>query len=350
MTELSGADWADKVVRSAVPRGRAAIEHALLVASRRGWVGVAANAGSGRGAGRADVDRLIAELARRDVDVRVAWTLDERAGLVAEAGRDPLCRCLVAAGGDGTVAALVNEQPTVPITVLPTGTENLFARHFGLSRHPARLAATIVNGRRTPLDLGLTGARRFALMAGIGFDADVVTRHHLARVGRGGVPRPTHRVSYVEPVLRSSLEYRFPPLTVQVADPGREEILTGTSVFLFNLPRYALGLPFAPTALGDDGLLDLVVFRNAGPIQALYYLWLVVLGLHLDVPSVFHRRVSKVVVTAAEPVPVQLDGDPGGQVAAGVGPGGAWTVEVLPSALDVLVPASAVPAKLIPGA
>ena len=47
-------------------------------------------------------------------------------------------------------------------------------------------------------------------MAGIGFDADVVTRHHLARVGHAGVPRPTHRASYVEPVLRSSLQYRFP--------------------------------------------------------------------------------------------------------------------------------------------
>ena len=92
-------------------------------------------------------------------------------------------------------------------------------------------------------------------------------------------------------MLRSSLQYRFPTLTVQINDPGHEEVLTGTTVFVFNLPRYALGLPFAPTARGDDGLLDLVVFRNAGPFQALYYLWLVVRSLHLDTPSVFHRRV-----------------------------------------------------------
>ena len=226
------------------------------------------------------------------------------------------------------MAALVNELPTVPITVLPTGTENLFARHFGLGRHPERLAATIASGRLAPLDLGLTGSRRFTLMAGIGFDADVVTRHHLARAGGSGISRPTHRVSYVEPVLRSSLQYRFPPLTVQVADPGHEEILTGTSVFVFNLPRYALGLPFAPTARGDDGLLDLIVFRNAGPFQALYYLWLVVRSLHLDTHGVFHRRVRKVAVSAVEPVPVQLDGDPGGFVTSGEGPEGAWTIEV----------------------
>jgi diacylglycerol kinase family enzyme len=135
-------------------------------------------------------------------------------------------------------------------------------------------------------------------------------------------------------------------LTVQIADAGCEETLTGTSVFLFNLPRYALGLPFAPSARGDDGFLDLVVFRNAGPFQALYYLWLVVRGIHLQAPDVFHRRVRKVVVSAIEPVPVQLDGDPGGYVAAGDGPDGAWTIEVLPRALDVLVPSGPLSGKL----
>src|SRR5260370_11166914 len=123
-----------------------------VVVPRPAWVGVAANAGSGRGGGRREVERLTEELSRRNLGVRVAWTLDERTDLVAESANDPQCRCLVAAGGDGTVAALVNERPTVPITVLPTGTENLFARHFGLSRRPERLAATIAGGQLASLD------------------------------------------------------------------------------------------------------------------------------------------------------------------------------------------------------
>jgi diacylglycerol kinase family enzyme len=125
-------------------------------------------------------------------------------------------------------------------------------------------------------------------------------------------------------------------LSVSIADAGREETVTGTSVFLFNLPRYALGLPFAPGALGDDGWLDLVVFREAGSFQALHYLWMVVRGIHLTRPGVTHRKVRRVMVSAAEPVPVQLDGDPGGYVETS-GAGG-WSVEVLPGAVDVLVP------------
>jgi diacylglycerol kinase (ATP) len=306
----------------------------------RQWVGVAANAHSGMGSGQARVEHLIRDLDSRGFAARVAWTPEERADLVAQSRRDPHCRCLVAAGGDGTVAALVNEEPTVPLTVLPTGTENLFARHFGIRRGARRVAETIAADRRVRLDLGLAGGRRFALMAGIGFDADVVTRHHLARVGRAGRMRPTHRVAYVEPVLRSSLLYGFPPLTIRVEDPGAEATLRGTTAFVFNLPRYALGLPIAPTARGDDGHLDLIVFRNPGPIQALGYLWLVFRGLHLKRRSVIHRRVRRISVTSTETVPVQLDGDPGGTVT----PGSAvlpWTVEVLPGAIEVLIPPGA---------
>src|SRR5207302_5680668 len=141
-----------------------------------------------------------------------------------------------------------------------------------------KLATTIVHGRVVPIDLGLTQGRRFALMAGFGFDADVVTRHHKLRLAQTGEPRPTNRAAYVEPVLRSSFAYPFHPMSVTITDPGREETLIGSNIFVFNLPRYALGLPFAPSARGGDGLLDLLVFREAGPFHALRYLWLIFRG------------------------------------------------------------------------
>ncbi len=256
--------------------------------------------------------------------------------MVGDAEREESCRCLVAAGGDGTVAALINDRPGVPIAVLPAGTENLFARHFRIDRRPERLANAIIQGRVVPLDLGVAGNRRFSLMAGFGFDADVVTHHHRARTALTGMARPTNRAAYVEPVLRSSLTYRFPPLTISIDEPGREETLVGTTAFLFNLPRYALGLPFAPAARGDDGLLDLVVFRDAGPFRALHYLWLVLRGLHLRRDDVYHRLVRKVTVSSPVPVPFQLDGDPGGHLPEDVTMG--LTIEVLPRAVEVILP------------
>ncbi len=327
-------------------------------ATAGGWVGVVANPASGLGLSRRKADRLIAALRELGFDAEPAWTPADRASMVARANADSSCRCLVAVGGDGTVSALVNERPLVPITILPTGTENLAARHFRLKGDPVGLAGTIVEGKVVPVDVGLANGRRFLLMTGFGFDGDVVTRHHGTRTASGYV-RTTHRAAYVEPILRASFSYAFPRIAVRIEDPGAEETLVGTTIFAFNLPRYALNLPFAPAARQDDGFLDLVVFRDPGPFQALYYLWRVVRGTHLQLSGVYHRRVRKITLSSRGVVPVQIDGDPGGRLLP-ISPASGrlhtvdrdspttcdlWSIEVLPKALSVIVHPSWTPAS-----
>lgn len=140
----------------------------------------------------------------------------------------------------------------------------------------------------------------------------------------------------------SSFSYRFPLITVRIADPDAEEVLTGTTVFVFNAPRYALGLRFVPCARDDDGWLDVLVFRKPGPFQALYYLWKVFLGTHLGDSSVCHRRARHVVVSSQDFIPVQIDGDPGGILTpatkADVEAG--WTITVIPAAVEIVAPAN----------
>ena len=54
---------------------------------------------------------------------------------------------MVAAGGHGTVADLVNRLPSeVPIALLPLGTENLLARYLDLPRDAGKLAETVAAG------------------------------------------------------------------------------------------------------------------------------------------------------------------------------------------------------------
>ena len=143
----------------------------------------------------------------------------------------------------------VNEHPSVPVTVLPAGTKTA-AQHFGLRRNPTWLARTIAAGEVHRADVGRLGDRRFLLMAGFGFDGDVVTRHHRSRTTRSGRVKPTHRAAYVEPILRSSLFYRFPPISVVIEDHGREEILRGRTVFVFNLPGMRRAAFCTPGASG----------------------------------------------------------------------------------------------------
>ena len=109
------------------------------------WVGLVGNRAAGRGKAGRKVDQLASALEDRGLAFRPVWTLDERRILIQQANTDPACQALVAAGGDGTVAAVIQEQPRVPLAVLPAGTENLFAQHAGLGRNPETIAEAIAS-------------------------------------------------------------------------------------------------------------------------------------------------------------------------------------------------------------
>jgi diacylglycerol kinase family enzyme len=231
-------------------------------------------------------------------------------------------RCVVAAGGDGTLAEVLNRAPGCPVAVLPLGNENLVAKHFAVRRSGTALARAIAAGRLGHLDLARANERLFALMAGAGIDAEVVHRVHASR--RGNI----NQLSYALPILKAVQTYPFPAMDVEIDESG--ERLRGAMVFVFNLPRYGLGLPIAPQARADDGLLDLCVFQRPGWRNLARYALAVLARNQQALPDFEHRRVRRVRLSAAERVPLQTDGDPAGCLPA--------TIEVVPGALALVLP------------
>ncbi len=231
-------------------------------------------------------------------------------------------RCVVAAGGDGTVLEVLRQVRDVPITILPLGTENLLAHHCGLNHDARTLAAVIAAGHTTTIDLGKANGRTFALMTSAGIDAEVVHRLHASR--RGHI---TH-FSYGLPLVRTLRDYRFPLIEVEVMDSG--ERLRGALALVFNVPRYGLRLPLAPHARADDGLLDLYLFEKPGLLALASYAVAVLRGGYSERPDVSHRQAKGFRLRSAVPVAVQTDGDPCGQLPV--------TLEVVPRALSLVVP------------
>jgi diacylglycerol kinase (ATP) len=92
----------------------------------------------------------------------------------AEHLADAPAELVVAAGGDGTVAAAARAVAgrTIPLAVLPVGTANNVALALGLNEPIERLAAGWHSAVRRPLDLGFIqgewGMRRFVEGAGGG--------------------------------------------------------------------------------------------------------------------------------------------------------------------------------------
>ncbi len=96
-------------------------------------------------------------------------------------------------GGDGMVQqcadALVGSDAT--IAIIPAGTANLFAHNLGIPHDLAEAVNIGFHGRRRQLDLGRINGEHFAVLAGVGFDADMIrdADHGLKDPTRaGGVP------------------------------------------------------------------------------------------------------------------------------------------------------------------
>lgn len=267
------------------------------------------------------VDELAAALVERRLEPTVCWER-ERLSDVAAAADPAEVRCVVAAGGDGTLLEVLNRAPGLPVSVLPLGNENLVGRYGGLPRSGRRLAAIIEAGRLRRVDLARANGRLFALMASAGFDAEVVHRVHARRQGH------ISKLSYAWPVVQALREYSFSPIDVEIEDTG--ERLQGALVFVFNLPRYGLNLPIPVGARPDDGLVDVYVFQKPGALALARYLTAVLLGQQKRLTDYRHCRARRVRLSAAGPIPVQLDGDPAHFLPV--------TIEVTPGAMTLVVP------------
>ncbi len=284
---------------------------------------ISMNPKSGASDQKSIVDQLVSKLTTAGMLVELLTDIDEVKSKVRgllEAGE---LRTVVAAGGDGTVALLANcLEPQTPIAILPLGTENLLAKHLGLTADPTAICKMIVDGKTIRLDAGRANGQLFLVMASCGFDADVVHRLHSQRTGH------IHHWSYARPIVGAISSYRYPKIRIR-AD-GETKTVSAKWAFVFNVPRYAMNLPIVADADPQDGRLDLCTFRHGNLIRGLFYLSAVLLRQHRRWAQTHFRRFEKVAIESDERVPYQLDGDPGGVLPL--------EIEAIPKFLRVVVP------------
>lgn len=293
---------------------------------------IGANPRAGAQNRRALVEALCEELVKSGFEPTIHGEIDELAAETEKLLADGKLRAVVAAGGDGTFRLIAERTPPgTPLAVLPLGTENLLARYIGFTADATALTKIIADGNVMQLDAGVMGTRLFTMMAGCGFDAEVVRRLHSERKGN------IHHLSYAKPILEAISKYDYPELRVYYApaDGDGTELtaeITARWVFVVNLPRYAGGLSFAPQASGTDGLLDVCTFKEGSLLYGLMYLGGVILGQHEGMQDFTHIQTRRLRVESAAPVLYQLDGDPGGELPA--------EFIALPRRITLLIPKS----------
>lgn len=209
---------------------------------------------------------------------------------------------IVAAGGDGTINEVVNglDGADVAFGLMPLGTMNVFANELGLPANDlGRCWEIIRDGQTRLVDLPTANGKHFVQLAGVGLDAQVVKETSLK------FKRSFGPLSYL--ISAAQIAGRRPPrLLIEAEEAATEE---GSFVLVGNGRLYGGPFPFFKHAVIDDGLLDVLVFKQLGYVELIKYLQNVIFTSDITTREVEYFQTRRLRVSSAEEVPVELDGE-----------------------------------------
>ena len=234
-------------------------------------------------------------------------------------------------GGDGTVTEAASGLigSNMPLAILPGGTGNVMSIELGI---PGRLEDSIAllcdatQGSRL-VDMGMVGDRPFLGHVAVGLEADMhqaADRTMKDRLGFLAYPIAALQALIDRPVSRYTLILDEEKVEMDVLD-----------CMVTNMGSIGvLGATLANNISVSDGLLDVILIRKAD-VASLGELVGSMTGLADPANLLPHWQVRKVSITTDPPQKVTADGEVLGDTPV--------EISILPGAIRVIVPGSAIP-------
>jgi diacylglycerol kinase (ATP) len=231
-------------------------------------------------------------------------------------------------GGDGMVQRCVDvvADSEAALAIVPAGTANLLASNLGVPKTIDAAVEIGLHGTRRRLDVGRINGERFAVMAGVGFDARMIhdATHELKRA--------LGRLAYVWTATKN---LRAKPFYAQIEVDGSEWYHGDASCVLFgNVGQAFGGIRAFDDAQPDDGLLEVGVASADGIFDWARTIARSAMSSASKSPFVHITKAHSVEVKLPRKVLYELDGGERTKSKR-------FRVEVQPAAVNVCVPALA---------
>jgi diacylglycerol kinase family enzyme len=226
---------------------------------------------------------------------------DPGRGMATKAAADG-AELIFACGGDGTVMACVTALAgtDVAMSVLPAGTGNLLATNLGLADDMATGVQVALEGGRRRIDVGVVEDQCFAVMAGMGFDAEMLA---------GTSESAKKHLGWIAYVGGALKHLRDRPMHVRIVlDGGAPMSRRPRTVIVGNVGRLQGGVRLLSEADPSDGKLDVAILspNNLGHWASLA--WGVV-RRQKRVPLMETYAAERVEISSDHAQARQLDGD-----------------------------------------
>lgn len=194
----------------------------------------------------------------RSGDEIVMRTIDGSCDFAAPLADATRFDCVVASGGDGTIARVCYElrYTGVPILVFPSGTANLISQNILSPVDIPALVDLARTGTTFDFDLGEFdfGSNRegFMMMAGCGFDAQIMSTAEPLKSRLGPVA-----------YLRAAFENATPTVSKISLDVDGEHIETeGVGIIAMNFSKLQFDIGLGRENLPADGQLDVCILAT----------------------------------------------------------------------------------------
>ncbi|MGC4978007.1 diacylglycerol/lipid kinase family protein [Streptomyces sp. DT199] len=269
------------------------------------------------------VARLLRE-AGAELETEYSRSLAHARELARHAGERG--RVVLAVGGDGITGSIGGALSGTGALfgMVPAGRGNDFARALGLPGDPEGVARVLLHGTPRAVDtIEVTSSVHAGtvVLGSVYAGVDALANLHAnrSRLLRGSA-------SYYAGALRAISTWR--PVGYRITVDDQEHTCTGYTVVAANSSYYGSARRIAPEARLDDGLLDVVMIRDAP--RRLFFALMKELdtGAHIHRPQVRVLRGREIRIEADRDLPYGADGEI--EAALPV------TARVLPGALRVL--------------
>lgn len=270
---------------------------------------------------------ILAALASYGIELEVYHTTPEDTGqgLSTRAVADHT-EVVIAAGGDGTIHAvakgLIGTQSVLGL--IPTGTMNDLARSLGIPETVEAACEVIAQGETCAIDVGDVNGHTFFEVAGIGLEAELFPAGEEIKA-----PGLLSTLRGVIEGLGTILAFKPPKLSISF-DERRRRPYQALQVTICNAPFYGPHFQVAPNVLMDDGLLDVVVYKNFSKLEFIRHGISITQGKRVYQPKITYRKVKSLRISTEQPIEVMVDGEIQSQTPA--------IVRTIPAALSVRVP------------
>lgn len=221
-------------------------------------------------------------------------------------------RCIDSLAGTGTTIAIV-----------PAGTANLLATNLGIPKDIVGAVETGLHGKPRVIDVARMNGECFAVMAGAGFDADMID------AADGALKERLGRAAYI---LTGTKSFRTPPFKAKITVDGSPWYNGPASCILAgNVGSLFAGVEVFADAKPDDGLLDLAVITAEGVAQWTRAVGRTMAGSPEKSPYFRITKAHNVRVKLDRKVLYELDGGSRTKVKS-------YRLDVDPGAISVQVP------------